>query len=53
MSNTDETKHFDLKWKEIYTQGIEKVFLFAETKANFKFSQNDYLKLYTSIKYLH
>lgn len=49
MSNTDETKQFELKWNEIYTAGIEKVFLFAETKTNFKFPQNEYLKLYTLI----
>jgi|LauGreDrversion4_2_1035121.scaffolds.fasta_scaffold3626851_1 hypothetical protein len=47
MSNTDETKQFDLKWKEIYTSGIEKVFLFAENKQNFKFPQNEYIKLYS------
>ena len=47
MSNTDETKQFDLKWKEIYTSGIQKVFLFAENKQNFKFPQNEYIKLYS------
>ena len=47
MSNTDETKQFESKWKEIYTEGIEKVFLFAETKANITFSKDDYLKLYS------
>jgi hypothetical protein len=47
MSNTDETKQFDLKWNEIYSSGIEKVFLFAENKQNFKFPQNEYIKLYS------
>ena len=47
MSNIDENKQFDLKWKEIYTCGIEKVFLFAENKINFKFPQNEYIKLYS------
>lgn len=43
----DELVKFELKWKEIYSEGIEKVFRIAETKENINFDLKQYTKLYT------
>lgn len=43
----DEITRFEMKWKEIYTEGIEKVFRIAESHADEKFSLDQYARLYT------
>jgi hypothetical protein len=42
----DEITRFELKWKEIYTQGIEKVFRISESPDN---SEQINLKQYTQL----
>lgn len=43
----DELVRFEAKWKEIFSQGIEKVFRCAETKQANHFDIQQYTRLYT------
>jgi hypothetical protein len=43
----DELIKFENKWKEIYSQGIERIFRIAETKESDSFNLKEYTKLYT------
>jgi hypothetical protein len=43
----DELITFEIKWKEIYTEGIEKLFRLAENKEELGFDVKQYTKLYT------
>jgi hypothetical protein len=45
----DELVLFETKWKEIYTEGIERVFRIAEKRDNQNFDLNQYLKLYNIV----
>jgi hypothetical protein len=38
---------FETKWKEIYTEGIEKLFRIADAKETTSFDLKQYTKLYT------
>lgn len=49
----DELVRFETKWKEIYSEGIEKVFRIAETKESKdtdNFDLKQYTRLYTYFK---
>ncbi len=45
----DELIRFEQKWREIYLEGIEKVFRIAETKKQENFDLKTYTKLYTMV----
>ena len=43
----DELVKFETKWREIYTEGIEKLFRIADAKETTNFDVKQYTKLYT------
>jgi hypothetical protein len=43
----DELIKFESKWREIYSEGIEKLFRIADTKEAVSFDLKQYAKLYT------
>lgn len=45
----DELVKFELKWREIYSEGIEKVFRIAETKQKENFDLKEYMRLYNMV----
>jgi hypothetical protein len=43
----DELVKFESKWREIYSEGIEKLFRIADAKEAVSFDVKQYTKLYT------
>ncbi len=43
----DELKKFEIKWKQLYTEGIEKLFKIADGTLNHTFDVKEYTTIYT------